>query len=193
GHRAHPHLDLRPHAVRAGRLEHGRPLDARHGALEVEHRRPALLERLGRGEGVVEDDCHARGSSVGGRPALGGDPAIRGVPYAPRVGLAAGVYELGPDSGTLWIRTGRTGAVAKAGHDLLLHVTQWSARLEIGADPAASTVALDADPRSLRVVEGTGGEVPPRGDRRGGPVPTHHHGGPERPGGALPTDPRPAP
>ena len=88
------------------------------------------------------------------------------------MGLAAGVYELGPDSGTLWIRTGRTGAVAKAGHDLLLHVTQWSARLEIDADPAASTVALDADPRSLRVVEGTGGMMPLGDDDRASIVQT---------------------
>ena len=63
-------------------------------------------------------------------------------------------YTLGPDDGTLSVRTERTGAVAKAGHDLLIHVTAWSATLELGDAP---TLALDADATSLRVREGTGG------------------------------------
>jgi hypothetical protein len=61
---------------------------------------------------------------------------------------------LGPDDGTLSVRTGRTGTVAKAGHDLLIHVTTWSAALELGDEPS---LALDADATSLRVREGTGG------------------------------------
>jgi hypothetical protein len=61
---------------------------------------------------------------------------------------------LGPDDGTLSVRTGRTGTVAKAGHDLLIHVTSWSAALELGDEPS---LALDADATSLRVREGTGG------------------------------------
>jgi polyisoprenoid-binding protein YceI len=64
------------------------------------------------------------------------------------------IYELGPDDGTLAVRTGRTGTVAKAGHDLLLHVTKWTGTLETGD---ALRVALDADATSLRVREGTGG------------------------------------
>jgi hypothetical protein len=63
-------------------------------------------------------------------------------------------YTLGPDDGTLSVRTGRTGTVAKAGHDLLLHVTAWSATLDLGGAPA---LTLDADAASLRVREGTGG------------------------------------
>jgi YceI-like domain len=59
--------------------------------------------------------------------------------------------ELGPDNGRLTVRTGRAGAAAKAGHDLLIEVTRWSATLDDGA------IALEADPRSLRVLEGTGG------------------------------------
>ena len=53
--------------------------------------------------------------------------------------------------------TTRTGAAAKAGHDLLIHVTSWEATLEVGEDPAATRIALDADGASLRVREGTGG------------------------------------
>jgi polyisoprenoid-binding protein YceI len=64
------------------------------------------------------------------------------------------IYELGPDDGTLAVRTSRTGTVAKAGHDLLIHVTKWRGTLETGDDPS---VALDADATSLKVREGTGG------------------------------------
>jgi polyisoprenoid-binding protein YceI len=71
--------------------------------------------------------------------------------------LRPGTYTLGPEHGTLSARTGRTGAAAKAGHDLLFDVTAWQATLVIGEDPAQSTVMLDADATSLRVREGTGG------------------------------------
>jgi polyisoprenoid-binding protein YceI len=62
-------------------------------------------------------------------------------------------YTLGPEDGILSVRTSRTGAVAKAGHDLLIHVTEWSATL----DTDAPSLTLDADSTSLRVREGTGG------------------------------------
>jgi hypothetical protein len=65
-------------------------------------------------------------------------------------------YTLGPEDGILSVRTTRTGAVAKAGHDLLLHVTEWSATL----DTDAPSLTLDADATSLRVREGTGGMMP---------------------------------
>jgi polyisoprenoid-binding protein YceI len=71
--------------------------------------------------------------------------------------LQAGSYVLGPENGTLSVRTRRTGAAAKAGHDLLLHVTAWEARLEVGTDVAGTSVELDVDATSLRVMEGTGG------------------------------------
>ena len=64
---------------------------------------------------------------------------------------------LGPDDGTLSVRTRRTGAAAKAGHDLLIHVTSWEARLAVSADAAGSSLELDVDSTSLRVQEGTGG------------------------------------
>jgi polyisoprenoid-binding protein YceI len=65
-------------------------------------------------------------------------------------------YTLGPEDGTLVVRTSRTGAVAKAGHDLVIHVTEWSAEL----DTDAPSVTLDVDATSLRVREGTGGMKP---------------------------------
>jgi len=60
----------------------------------------------------------------------------------------------GPDNARLTVRTERTGAAAKAGHDLLIEVTSWSATLDVEADPA---LTLSVDPRSLRVLEGSGG------------------------------------
>jgi hypothetical protein len=66
-------------------------------------------------------------------------------------------YTLGPEDGILAVRTSRTGAIAKAGHDLLMHVTEWSATLDTGDSPS---LTLDADGTSLRVREGTGGIKP---------------------------------
>src|SRR4051794_9346937 len=63
-------------------------------------------------------------------------------------------YRLGPDDGTLSVRTQRTGAAAMAGHNLLIHVTSWEATIELG-EPMA--VALDVDGGSLRVQDGSGG------------------------------------
>jgi YceI-like domain len=60
----------------------------------------------------------------------------------------------GPENATLTVRTKRTGAASKAGHDLLIEVTSWSATLDADADPA---LTLTADSRSLRVLEGSGG------------------------------------
>src|ERR671910_661735 len=60
----------------------------------------------------------------------------------------------GPENATLTVSTRRTGAASKAGHDLLIEVTSWSATLDPDADPA---LTLSADSRSLRVLEGSGG------------------------------------
>jgi hypothetical protein len=68
--------------------------------------------------------------------------------------IPPGTYVLGPESGMLFVKTTRTGAAAKAGHDLLIDVTAWQATLEVGD---TASIALDADPKSLRVREGKGG------------------------------------
>ena len=68
--------------------------------------------------------------------------------------IQAGTYRFGPDNSTLSVRTGRTGAAAKAGHNLLFHVTAWEATLVVGDAPS---LELTADGGSLRVIEGTGG------------------------------------
>jgi polyisoprenoid-binding protein YceI len=71
--------------------------------------------------------------------------------------LAPGTYGLGPGDGTLTVRTGKTGAASKAGHNLLIDVTAWSATLDLGDEPGEAAMALTADARSLRVREGSGG------------------------------------
>ncbi len=71
--------------------------------------------------------------------------------------IEAGTYKLGPDDATLRVRTARKGAAAKAGHDLVIEVTSWSATLTLAEDPAQSKLELDADAGSLKVREGTGG------------------------------------
>ena len=64
------------------------------------------------------------------------------------------VHTLGPENGSLAVKTTRTGAAAKAGHNLLIDVTAWQATLDAGDE---TTIALDVDSTSLRVREGTGG------------------------------------
>jgi polyisoprenoid-binding protein YceI len=76
------------------------------------------------------------------------------------VSIPAGTHTFGPENGALWVMTTRTGAAAKAGHDLLIHVTAWQATLEVGEDPAQTSVVFDADATSLRVRDGTGGMQP---------------------------------
>ena len=68
--------------------------------------------------------------------------------------IQAGTYKLGPDNASLHVETGRSGAAAKAGHDLIIDVTSWEATLEVGD---ASSLELSADPTSLHVVKGEGG------------------------------------
>ena len=68
--------------------------------------------------------------------------------------IQAGTYKLGPDNASLHVETGRSGAAAKAGHDLIIDVTSWEATLEVGD---TSSLELSADPTSLHVREGKGG------------------------------------
>jgi polyisoprenoid-binding protein YceI len=73
--------------------------------------------------------------------------------------MIAGAYKLGPDTATLCVRTEKAGAASMAGHNLLIEVTDWSATLELGADPAQSKIELTADSGSMKVREGTGGAM----------------------------------
>ncbi len=75
--------------------------------------------------------------------------------------LTAGVYELGPPSGRLLVKTGRAGLGAKMGHDLTIEVTRWKGDATVDPDdPANSSVAVTVDADSFQVREGTGGVKP---------------------------------
>lgn len=71
--------------------------------------------------------------------------------------IEPGTYRFGPSNATLSVQTRRGGAAAKAGHDLLLHVTAWEGTLTIGDGGATAAAELAADATSLRVQEGSGG------------------------------------
>ena len=73
--------------------------------------------------------------------------------------VRSGRYELGPQDATLAVNTGRAGAAAKAGHDLLIHVQDWRGTLEVGEDGAVAGATVEADATSLDVIEGTGGAM----------------------------------
>src|SRR4051812_48318294 len=62
--------------------------------------------------------------------------------------------QLGPEDGSLLVKTYREGVAAKAGHDLVIEVTRWQATLD------GDRVELTADPRCLRVREGLRGVKP---------------------------------
>jgi polyisoprenoid-binding protein YceI len=64
------------------------------------------------------------------------------------------VHTLGPRDATLTVRTGKGGAAAVAGHNLLIEVTSWSATLTLDDAPA---LELTADSRSFKILEGSGG------------------------------------
>jgi YceI-like domain len=73
------------------------------------------------------------------------------------VTIERGRYVLGPENGALRIRTGRRGGAAKAGHDLLIEVTAWSATIDAGSQVGETRMSLSADAKSLHVLDGTGG------------------------------------
>ena len=75
-----------------------------------------------------------------------------------------GTFKLGPGAGRIVLKTGRVGVAARAGHDLTLEVTDWSATIKVPAEDAggvtATTISADLDLSSLAVREGTGGVKP---------------------------------
>src|SRR5262245_54400939 len=72
-----------------------------------------------------------------------------------------GGYSLGPQAGRLLVKTARTGLGARAGHDLTIEVTRWHGNAVINAaEPADSSVTVEAEVDSFEVREGSGGVKP---------------------------------
>jgi hypothetical protein len=80
------------------------------------------------------------------------------------VAAITGKFRLGPDNGRVILKTGRAGLAAKAGHDLTIEITRWSARVEVPDEEAggvgAATITAELDLGSTAVREGTGGAKP---------------------------------
>lgn len=75
--------------------------------------------------------------------------------------LPAGTYSIGPDNGSVTVRTYREGMAAKVGHDLVMTVTRWSGTIDLDPDdPASSRISATFDPGSFHVVSGSGGAKP---------------------------------
>jgi hypothetical protein len=71
--------------------------------------------------------------------------------------IEAGTHSIGPSNGSLQVKTGKEGAAAKMGHNLVLAVNSWEATVEGGDSPS---ISLTADPGSVEVVSGEGGAKP---------------------------------
>jgi polyisoprenoid-binding protein YceI len=81
--------------------------------------------------------------------------------------VAAGTYTIGPDDGSLLIRTAREGAAARMGHDLTLEAARWTATVVVDIDnPTKSSVTATVDAASLTVREARGGAIPLTGKQR---------------------------
>jgi hypothetical protein len=68
--------------------------------------------------------------------------------------IPAGTHTIGPSNGSLKVKTGKEGAAAAAGHNLVIGVNSWEATIEGGDSPS---IKLTADPGSLEVISGEGG------------------------------------
>jgi hypothetical protein len=71
--------------------------------------------------------------------------------------IPEGTHTIGPSNGSLKVKTGKEGAAAKMGHNLVLGVNSWEATVEGGDSPS---IKLTADPGSIEVVSGDGGAKP---------------------------------
>ncbi|MEU5882745.1 YceI family protein [Spirillospora sp. NPDC047279] len=74
--------------------------------------------------------------------------------------LNEGTHELGPGDGRLLLTTSRSGLGRRAGHDLTIEATRWSATAVVGAEPGSSSVEVEVEVDGLEVREGTGGVLP---------------------------------
>ena len=74
--------------------------------------------------------------------------------------LRPGTHSVGPDSGSCRVHTYREGMAQKVGHDLVIEVGQWNASVEVDEDGTPTSASLEADPTSLKVLEGRRGVKP---------------------------------
>ncbi len=68
--------------------------------------------------------------------------------------------QLSAERGHITLKTAREGMAGKAGHDLTIGVTRWSAELTTGQDGSPTSLEAHIDMGSLAVIAGTGGLKP---------------------------------
>ena len=72
--------------------------------------------------------------------------------------IKSGSHGIGPENGKLTINTYVGGMGAKMGHDLVLEATKWRGTVNLdAANPSATSVEVSVDPRSLEILQATGG------------------------------------
>jgi polyisoprenoid-binding protein YceI len=80
------------------------------------------------------------------------------------VAANTGNFTLGPDNGRIVLKTSRAGLAARAGHDLTIEITRWSATAKVPDEDAggitAAALTAELDLGSLEVRTGTGGAKP---------------------------------
>ena len=75
--------------------------------------------------------------------------------------VPAGTHAFGPSDGQLRLKVYREGVASKMGHDLVIEVKDWSAKVDAHPDDLSqSSVEATAEVPSFTVVEGTGGTKP---------------------------------
>ena len=74
--------------------------------------------------------------------------------------IPPGEYRIGPSNGRLILRTFREGMASKVGPDLVIEVTRWQGIVAVPGNGGMPHVAVEADMRSLEILEGTGGVKP---------------------------------
>ncbi|MGH9181052.1 MAG: YceI family protein, partial [Acidimicrobiales bacterium] len=66
--------------------------------------------------------------------------------------IQGGKHTIGPENGKITVSTFVGGLCAKMGHDLVLEATRWRGTVTLdAANPAATTVEVTVDPRSLQI------------------------------------------
>jgi polyisoprenoid-binding protein YceI len=72
--------------------------------------------------------------------------------------VPAGTHAFGPQDGQLLLKVYREGVASKMGHDLVIEVKDWSAKVDVNPeDPGQSSIEATAQVPSFSVIEGTGG------------------------------------
>lgn len=72
--------------------------------------------------------------------------------------IKSGSHGIGPENGKVTVNTYVGGMGAKAGHDLVLEATKWRGTVTVDPDnPSATNIEVSIDPRSLEIVQASGG------------------------------------